>query len=82
MRQYIFKSVLFVLVFCIFLHENTLKQHDFNTIRRLRAGHIMIVSLENSLKREGAYHARAIDTGRLQKIIDRLQKSCIDSKFY
>jgi hypothetical protein len=67
-------KVLFVLVFHIFLHENTLKQHDFITIRKLRAGHITIASLQNSLKREGAYHTRAIDTGRPQKITDRLPK--------
>jgi hypothetical protein len=82
MRQYIFKSLLFVLVFCIFLHENTLKQHDFNTITKLREGPITLVSLENSLKREGAYHTRAIDIGRAQEITDRLQKSGIDSKVY
>ena len=69
-------------VFCIFLFENKIKQHDFNTFRKLREGATTIVLWENSPKKEGAYPKREIDTERLQKITDRLQKSDIDYKVH
>ena len=58
---------MFFLVFCIFLNKNNTKQHDFNTVRKVREGATIFVSWENWPKKEGAYPKREIDTERLQK---------------
>jgi hypothetical protein len=62
-----FKKILsaaFSFLFCIFLHENNTKYHDFNTVAKLREGATTFVSLENSPKKEGAFPKREIDTDR------------------
>ena len=49
-------------------------------LRKLREGATTMVSWEKSPKKEGVYRKREIDTERLQKKTDRLQKSDIDFK--
>ena len=61
----------FFFLFCIFLHENKTKSHDFTTFRKVKEGATIVVSWENSPKKEGACPKREID-------MDRLQKSLID----
>ena len=69
------KRWVFFFLFCIFLHKNNTKQHDFNTFGKLREGATNIVSWENSPKKVGTYPKREIDTERLQKINNRLQRN-------
>jgi hypothetical protein len=40
------KCPIFIL-FCVFLHENNTKYHDFNTFRKLRGGATIIILWEN-----------------------------------
>jgi hypothetical protein len=80
MRQKIFKSTAFFSVFCVFLHENNTKKHDFNTAEKLRERTTTIVPWEISPKKEGTYPKREFDTERLQKITGRLQILLIDYK--
>jgi hypothetical protein len=75
-----FLSAAFCFVFCVFLNENKTKQHNFNTFRKPGEGATTIVSWENSPKKEGGYPQREIDTQRLQKITDRLQKTNVHYK--
>jgi hypothetical protein len=67
MRQKIFKSAAFFFVFCVFLHENNTKKHDFNTLEKLRERATTIVPWEISPKKEGTYPKRKFDTDRLQE---------------
>jgi hypothetical protein len=46
------KAPRFFFVFCVFLHENNTKQHDFNTFRKLREEATTIVLWENDQKRK------------------------------
>ena len=55
----------------MFLHENKTKSHDFTTFRKVNEGATIVVSWENSPKKEGACPKREID-------MDRIQKSLID----
>ncbi|KIJ96303.1 hypothetical protein K443DRAFT_107477 [Laccaria amethystina LaAM-08-1] len=85
MRYKIFLSAVFCFVFCVFLNENQTKQHNFNTFRKPGEGATVristtIVSWENSPKKESGYPEREIDTQRLQKITDRLQKTNVHYK--
>jgi hypothetical protein len=70
----------FFLVFCVFLNENKTKQHNFNTFRKLGEVGTTIVLWENSPKKKGRYPEREIDTQRLQKITDTLQKTNVHYK--
>ena len=67
------KSAAFFFVFCIFLHENKTKSHDFNRFRKVRERATTIVPWENCPKKESVYPNRDIDIDRLQKIADILQ---------
>ncbi|KIK07037.1 hypothetical protein K443DRAFT_87788 [Laccaria amethystina LaAM-08-1] len=67
-------------VFCFFLNENQIKQHSFNTFRKLGEVATTIVSWENLPKKEGRYPEREIDTQRLQKITDIRQKTNVHYK--
>ena len=58
--------------FCVFLHENSTKHDDFNTFENLREGATIIILWEKWPKKKGPYPKWEIDTGRLQKIADRL----------
>ena len=83
MRYKILKSAAFFFVFCIFLHENKTKSHDFNTFRKLKERATIVVSWENCPKKEGACPKRETDTDRLQeitKIGHRLQTLLIGYK--
>ena len=72
--------------FCIFLHENKTKQHDFTTFGKLKERATIIVSWEKWPKKEGACPKWETDTDRLQslptdykrpqntKFTDRVQK--------
>jgi len=73
MRSKIFLTAGFFFVFCVFLHENTTKQYDFNTFRKLGEGATTIVPWENFPKKEGTYPKREID-------IDGLQNTLMDYK--
>ncbi|KIJ93510.1 hypothetical protein K443DRAFT_44410, partial [Laccaria amethystina LaAM-08-1] len=55
---------------CIFLNENNMKSHDFNTFRKLRERTTNFASWEKSLKKEGTYPKRDINTNRLQRITE------------
>ena len=59
--------------FCVFLHENETKQHDFTTFRKLKERATIIVSWEKWPKKEGVYLKRETDS-------DRPQKSAVDQK--
>ena len=72
--RYVSHHRLFVL-FCVFLHENNTKQHDFNTFRILIERATIILSLEIWPKKEGTDPKMEIDMDRLQKIV-------IDYKLY
>ena len=50
------------LVLCVFLHENNIKQHNFNTLRKLGECATTIVSWDIWPKKEGAYPKTDIDT--------------------
>ena len=82
MRIKISLSATFFFVFCIFLHENNSKSHDFNTFIKWWEGAIIVVSWENWPKMEGAYPKKEIDIDRLQKITGRPQKSLMDYNIY
>ena len=78
------KSAVFFFVFCIFLHENKTKSHDFNRFRKVKERATIIVSWEILPKKEGAYPKRETDTDRLQKTTKvglRLQSLMIDYKW-
>ena len=77
------KSAAFIFIFCIFLHENKTKSHDFNTFRKLKERATIVVSWEILPKKEGACPKRGTDTDRLQeitKIGHRLQTLLIGYK--
>ena len=62
----------FLFFFCIFLHENKTKSHDFNRFRKVGERATTIVPWENWPKKESAYPKREIDIDRLQKIAGRV----------
>ena len=68
------KHRIFFFVFCIFLHENKTKSHDFNRFRKVKERATTIVPWENCPKKESAYPKSEIDIDRLQNV----QKHCKD----
>ncbi|KIJ99849.1 hypothetical protein K443DRAFT_66952, partial [Laccaria amethystina LaAM-08-1] len=55
-------------LFCIFLSENNMKSHDFNTFGKLTEKTMTFVLWEKLLKKEGTYPKRDINSNRLQRI--------------
>ena len=64
---------IYLFIYCIFLHENKTKSHDFNGFRKVRERATAIVPWENCPKKESVHPKREIDIDRLQKIADILQ---------
>ena len=64
-----------------FLFEKNSKCHNFNKFREQRGGATIIVSWEIWPKKENTYPKKVIDTHRLGKITDRIQKSATDYIF-
>ena len=75
MRLKIFFTAGFFQPFCVFLHENETKQHDFTTFRKLKERATIMVSWEKWPKKEGADPKRETDS-------DRPQMSAMDYKVY
>jgi hypothetical protein len=75
MRQKIFKSAAFFSVFCVFLHENNTKKHDFNTAEKLRERTTTVVPWEISPKKEGTYPKREFELKDYKRLL-------VDYKFY
>ena len=74
-------SFFFFVFFWIFLFENNSKYHNFNKFRKQKEGATIIVLWEIWPKKEDTYPKRVIDTHRLEKITDRVQKSATDYIF-